>query len=279
MTEVKEYLSRTAGTEGQLLIERKIYDTLISAAQKNMIGRGLASVYMGPSAIPGSSIDVNLVDPDSMTVFKVAEGAAIPIDVAGYTNTNFKPDKYAVRPLITKEMMEDGKWDLLAHNVQLAGVEMAENEDSLILTVLTGATNVVAGGAAITIANITRAMQYLEDADYKPTDLLVGPEVANDLRNIDTFVEADKLGSREAFENGLIGKIFGMDVRVFSANIGTTTNAYVLDRRHAFGIAEKRPLTVEEYDEVSRDLSGAVVTQRIKVKLLRDTAVCRITTS
>jgi hypothetical protein len=122
-------------------------------------------------------------------------------------------------------------------------------------------------------------MQYLEDLDFTATDLIVGPEVANDLRNIDTFVEADKLGSREAFENGLIGKIFGMDVFEASPLAITTTSAYVFDRNHAFAIAEKRPLTVEKYDEVSRDISGAVITQRLKVSTLRAGAIAKITTS
>ena len=279
MAEIKEYLTTGAGTEGSLLIEKKIYDTLIEAVQKKLVGRALAAIYIGPDGIPGSSVDVDTVDPDSMAVIRVAEGAAVPIETVGYSSSNFKPAKYGVRPLITKEMQEDAKWDLIAHNIMVAGKEMAENEDSLIITALDSAANTVTGGATVTIANITRAMQYLEDSDYAPTDLVVGPEVANDLRNIDTFVEADKLGSREMLESGFIGRLYGMTVHLISANIITTTTAYVLDKSHAFVIAEKRPVTIEQYDDATHDLSGVVVTQRITVGALRTSAIAKITST
>jgi HK97 family phage major capsid protein len=214
-----------------------------------------------------------------MTVARVAEGAAIPIDTVAYTTTNLKPVKYGVRPLITKEMMEDGKWDLMLHNIKTAGREMADNETSLIITALDDAANTVSGGAAITMANIARAIQYLEDSDFEATDMLLGPEVANDLRNIDIFVEAQKLGSREMMQTGFIGTIFGMNVHVVSGNLITSTTSYIIDREQAFVIAEKRPVTVERYDDVTHDLSGAVVTQRITVGSLRTSAICKITTT
>jgi len=279
MVTVKEYLSRSAGTEGSLLIVKKIYDTLIEAVDKKRIGRADAAIIFGPSAIPGSSIDVDLVTADSLSVKRVAEGAAIPIDVVAYTSFNMKPVKYGVRPLITKEMQEDGKWDLLAHNIKISGKEMGENEDGLIVTdALDKAGNTVSGSGAITIANITRAMQHLEDNDYEATTMYIGPEILNDLRNIDTFVEADKLGSREMISNGFVGRIFGMTVKLISGNIITSAYAYVFDRNEAFVIAEKRPITVEKYDDATHDMSGAVVTQRVKVRQLRANAIAKITT-
>jgi N4-gp56 family major capsid protein len=279
MADIKELLATDAGTEGQLLIERQIYDTLIEAVQKKLVASTLRAIYIGPNGIPGSSIDIDLVDKDSLAVATVAEGAAIPIDTVNYSTINVKPVKYGVRPLITKEMQEDGKWDLMTHNIKVAGIEMAENLDSLVFTALGSADNTVSGGTAITVANITRAMQYLEDADYTPTDMLIGPTIANDLRNIDTFVEAQKMGSREMMTTGFIGTIFGMNVHVESGQIMTTTSAYVIDKNNAFVIAEKRPVTIERYDDATHDLSGAVVTQRVSVKALRTAATCIITTS
>lgn len=279
---LKEYLSTGAGTQGTLLIPRKIYDTLWEAVQKNLIGRKHAAWVEGPQGVPGSSLDVNLVTADSMKVQRIAEGAEIPVDTVEYTTLNVRPSKYGVRPLITKEMIEDSKFNLIDNNVYRAGIEMAENEDSLIVTALDGAANTVSGGAAITIANITRAMQYLEDSDFKPRAFFVGPEVANDLRNIDTFVEAQKAGlnrNQEMFENGLIGKIFGMDVYEISGNIITSTSSYVVDSEQAFCVVEKRPVTMEEYDDKTKDISGVVVTQRVAVALLRSSAVAKITTT
>lgn len=280
---VQELLQTALGTEGQLLIPRKIYDTLIEEVDKVLIPRSEAALYFGPGDIPGSSIDVDKVIPNKMDVRVVGEGAQVPIDKTQYESQNLKPVKYGVSIRITKEMMEDAKWNLLAHNVKIAGKRMAENETALILlNGLGGYTNSVTGGAAITIANITRAMQYLDDEDYTPTTLFVGMEVLNDLRNIDTFVEANKVGNTDMLQKGFLGNIFGLNVLKFSTNAAPSTAyskyAYVTDRDHAYMIAEKRPVTVENFDLPVYEMSAANITQRIVVDDLRSKATCKITT-
>jgi len=283
MKYIKELLQTGIGTEGSLLIPKKIYDTLIEEVMKILVPRSEAALYFGPAEIPGSSIDVDLVVPNKMKVRVVGEGAEIPLDQTEYTSINIKPVKYGVAIRITKELLEDAKWNLLQHNLKIAGRRFGENETSLILTAMQGCTNNVAGGAAITIANITRAMQYVEDNDYTPTSFLIGNEVLNDLRNIDTFVEYQKVGNTEMIERGFQGTLYGLQVMRFSTNAAPSTTyakyGYVYDKLWAFAIAEKRPITIENFDLPTYDMSGAAITQRLAVKLLRDEAVCRISTS
>lgn len=281
---VNELLQTGLGTEGQLLIPRKIHDTLIEEVDKNLIPRSECAIYFGPGDIPGSSVDVDLVTPNNMDVRIVAEGAEIPIDQSAYESFNLKPVKYGVALRITREMLEDSKWNLLTHNVTVAGKRFAEKETELILSdALESGTNTVTGGAAITIANITRAMQYLDDADYTPTTLFVGMEVLNDLRNIDTFVEADKIGNTEMLQRGFLGTVYGLNVIKFSTNAAPSSTyskyAYVTDKMHAYVIAEKRPVTVENFELPVYDMSAASITQRIKVRYLRANAIAQITTS
>lgn len=281
---VRELLQTGLGTEGQLLIPRKIHDTLIEEVDKNLIPRSEAAMYFGIGDIPGSSIDVDLVTPNKMEVRIVAEGAEIPIDQSEYTSFNLKPVKWGVALRITREMLEDAKWNLLDHNLKVAGKRFAENETFLILQdALDNATNTVAGGAAITIANITRAMQYLDDADYTPTTMFVGMEVLNDLRNIDTFVEADKMGNRDMLDRGFAGVLYGLSIIKFSTNAAPSSTyskyAYVTDKMHAYVIAEKRPVTVENFEMPVYDMSAASITQRIKVRHLRADAIAKITTA
>ncbi len=284
MKYVKELLQTDLGTEGQLLIPRKIHDTLIEEVDKNLIPRSEAAILFGPGDIPGSSIDVDTVDPNTMNVRVVGEGAESPIDQPGYSSFNMKPVKYGVAIRITAEMLEDGKWNLLQHSVRTAGKRFAENETSLILAnALDQAANTVSGGAAITIANITRAMQYLDDEDYTPTTLFVGMEVLNDLRNIDTFVEANKVGNQDMLQRGFLGTIYGLNVLKFSTNAAPSTTyskyAYVTDRTQAYIIAEKRPVTIRNFDLPVYDMSAANITQRIIVRQLRTEAMAKIETS
>lgn len=278
---IKEYLGDWAGTEGQLLLPRKIYDTLIMAVQKALIPRSEAAIYLGPGDIPGASVDIDLETADTMQVRETAEGSEFPLDVAEYTSTNLKPKKYGVAIRITAELLEDGKWNMLERNIFRAGQEIAENENSVVISDgLDQAANTVSGGAAITIANITRAMQYLEDADFRPTTFFVGNEVLNDLRNIDTFVEFMRSGNTDMLDRGFLGTIYGMNVIRVSTNAGmTATTSYVIDNTQAYAFGEKRPISVENFDLATFDMKGAVVSQRFAVKVLRSSAIAKITTS
>jgi HK97 family phage major capsid protein len=278
---ISELLQTADGTEGQLLIVRKIHDTLIEEVDKALIPRSEAALFIGPAAIPGSSYDIDLATANTMDVRIVGEGAEFPIDATEQSSINMKPVKYGVGIRITRELMEDSKWDMLSFNIRMAGKRFAENENGLVISdALDNATNTVAGGAAITIANITRAMQYLDDSDYTPTTLFVGMEVLNDLRNIDTFVEANKVGNTEMLQRGFLGTIYGLNVIKVSTNAGmTTTTAFVTDKTQAYAIVEKRPVTIEGFMLPVYDMQGASISQRIKVRHLRAGAIAKITSS
>lgn len=281
MKNIQELLSTGIGTEGTLLLPRKIYSTIIDEAGKHLIPRELAAIYIGPSGIPGASVDLNLNVVDKMDVRLIAEGAEIFLDQTEYSNLNLKPEKWGVSVRITRELIEDSQFGILAHNLMIVGRRFAENENARIIAdALDSAGNSVSGSTAVTIANVTRAMQYLEDNDYTPSDLIIGNEVLNDFRNIDTFVEYSKVGNTEMLARGFLGTIYGMNVIRVSTNAGmTTTTAYVIDRNHAYVMAEKRPVTVERFELPQFDMSAAAVTQRFRVKALRAAAIAKITSS
>jgi len=286
MKRLSEIMTRDTETE---LIPETLYSTLIAAVRKKLIGTQLLALRMGPETIKGSSIDVVTTNRDSSAVHTVSEGAEVPIDLAEFSTFNMKPVKYGVRPVVTKEMLEDGQWDMIQTNIEEAGARMAEKLDSLILDELaTGAAlttddngasrsaKSTTGGTAVTISDITTAMASLENDNYKATDFIVSVEQANDIRNIDTFVEADKSGVSDPTKS-LIGTIFGMNVWV--TNVITASYAYVIDRNHALCLAEKRPITIERYNDATRDISGVVLTARWKARYLRPDAMYQIITT
>jgi HK97 family phage major capsid protein len=280
---IQEYIDTGYGTAGTLLIPKLIMPTLIAAVEKTLLPRELATIVLGPTQIQGSSFSVNLESPDTIQVQNVSEGAEVPMDNIDFTTILYTPLKYGVAIRITREMMEDSQFELLNKNIQAAGIKFAENETALVLTALDGANTTVTGGASITIANITAAMLAVENQDYVPTDIIIGMEALSDLRNIDTFVEADKAGNTNLMQRNFIGVIYGATVAKFSTNAAPTTTyakyAYVFDRSHAYGIAIKRDLTVENFDMPTYDMQGAVLTQRIDVKVHRSKAIAKITTT
>jgi len=267
------------------LIPRPLLPEVLNAVRKKLVLRGLAARVFGPGAIPGRTLVIplqaELSANNSLLVQQVGEGGEIPLVQSEWTSLTLTPVKYGVRVGATKELGEDGLIDLLSYHAELAGYEFADNEEALIVSALDAAStassqDVSNGNATLPISDITAAMQNLEAANYQPSHMVCGVEIANDLRNIDTFVEADKSGVMNPTMN-LIGRIFGMQVLV-SNNVSAKL-AYVLDASHAFFIAEKRPLTVERYSDLARDTGFVVVTQRLAVSAFRNAAVSEITTT
>lgn len=280
MKTTSELLNTGLATEGSKLIVKKIYDTLLRERDKKRLPQEIIAINVGPGGCPGSSVDFNNIVKDSITIQKIAEGAEFPLEADAYAEFNVKPVKKGCALSITAEMQEDGKWDLLQASIKSVAMRLAdENDTDMVSSGLTNATNTVSGGANITVANITRAMQYLEDEDYVPSDMIVGNEVANDMRNIDTFVEADKFGSREALQSGFIGTLFGMKVWRAGTTALNTLHAYVIDREYALIKVTKRPITIKNFDDVKRDLSGAVVSTRYLYRQLFADAMCKIITT
>ena len=269
------------GTAGSVLIPATIYSTLQSAVRKKLIFRRLAAMIVGPAGVPGSTLNINLQDAESNQVYEIAEGAELPISKETYTNRAATPKKYGVRIGITKEMVEDSQFDLMRFNTETAGYELADNEDALVVAQLdaadTAAGNSVANSnATLPVTDITEAMQNLEAANYTPTDMICGVEVVNDIRNLDTFTEADKAGINDPSQR-LIGRIFGMNVHV-STNVSAKL-AYVIDRAKAFAIVEKRPVTLTNWDDFARDTKYVGATQRVAALYLYAAATSEITTT
>ena len=128
----------------------------------------------------------------------------------------------------------------------------------------------------MTLAEITTSMALLEADGYTPTDLVVGTTVASDIRNLASLNTANlSITSGDIANIRLIGNIFGMNV-IVSRNLSNATDAFVLDRNHAFAIAEKRPVTMERFDDFMRDTHNMVATMRIASRYLRGEAISKL---
>mgnify|MGYP001600761707 CR=1 FL=1 len=272
---LEDILTRGSAPE-QILTD--IYRTVSESVRTKLIGTNLVAMRLGPGDIPGTTLDIVHQTRNSLAVHLVVEGAEIPISTEDTYRYQVRPRKWATRPLVTREMVEDSLFAVMERQLKEAGYQMARNLDRniLLLALRQGSGNTVTGLAAITVANIATAIQNLETNDYVFTDMGVGAAVANDLRNIDTFVEANKAGVNDPSKS-LIGTIFGGKVHQtnnLTSNEGGATNAtdaVCLDRDWAMVFAEKRPLTVDRYNDVTRQLEGIVLSARWDARTIPDT--------
>lgn len=274
-TKIFEDIFTTSSAPEQILTD--ISRTVTEAVRVKLIGTNLVALRFGPGDIPGTSLNIVHQTKNSLAVGQVGQGVEIPISTEDTYRYSVSPRKYGVRPLITREMQEDSLFAVMERNLKEAGYQMARRLDRILLQACRqGSGNTVTGGAALTVANITTAMNNLETNDYAATDFIVAPDVAMDIRNIDTFTEASKAGVNDPSKS-FIGTIFGMRVWM-SNNIAASetatrnaTDALVIDRDWALAFAEKRPLTVERYNDVTRQLDGIVLSARWDAVAIPDT--------
>jgi HK97 family phage major capsid protein len=282
MRKLHELFTSSSAPE-QILTD--IYGTVIDAVKTKLIGTNFIALRLGPESCPGNTLNIVRQTKNSMVTHQVGEGQEIPISTEDTYYFSVTPDKYGLRPLITREMQEDSQFAVMERNLAEAGYTIAKTLDKdLILKALDNAGATTSGGTAITVANITESIYDLETADYTPTDFVIGAIVANDLRNIDTFVEANKAGVSDPSKS-LIGTIYGMKVWQ-SNNVSNSLYAYVIDKSQALYLLEKRPITIERYNDVTRQMDGIVLSARWAAGIIPDasggtttSAISRITTS
>jgi len=263
------------------LIKQQIVSTIKDAAQKKNVGRGLVHV------IPlreGSTLDWDKADKDSLLVRKIGEGANSRLTHESYTKIQSTPEKYGGTVKITQEMIEDSNFPLIDRQLKQAGREMAKTEDTIIFNSWADATTGFpsnadnafnSNGTELGIIDVTNAMQVIEDADYEPSNYVINPKQINELRQIDTFVEADKVGDRRTFQNGFVGKIFGIDA--VKSTILAADTAYVIDKEEAGMLVIRRPLTITKFNDPIQDLVGASFTQRMSARTIESTAGVKVT--
>jgi N4-gp56 family major capsid protein len=263
------------------LVKENLFNIIKEASIAAPVGRQIVDVI---NMQYGSTLDFDLADKDSMKVRVVAEGAEIPLDAESYTKKSVTPSMYGVRIGITNRMIEDANWDLVQRNLREAGRRVGLKEDEIIFNALEDTTNgfpsenaVTSAGTELAIADIVSAMKEVENNDYVPNVMVLNPEQVSELRQIDTFVEADKVGDRRVFERGWVGKIYGLDT-IITTQLDAAS-VLVMDKNEAGGLVVRRPLTVEKWKEPIRDLTQAVVTTRMAAVCFRPKAGAKITVS
>ena len=271
------------------LVKQQLYDIIKDAAYAATVGRQLVDVIEMKA---GHALDFILEDKDSLKMRFVSEGATFITDVEEYSKSTVTPEKYANLVVISQEIREDANWDVMKRNIRRAGTQAGLKEDYLVFNAFnTGFTGnsdagnsvqITSQGTERSIYDIVAAMKVIEESDYQPNVLAIHPTQTAELRQIDTFVEADKVGSDITFQRGFVGKVYGMDVvRTTKAWIDQTTTQYawVLDTKEAGVLVIRRPLTMRAFEIPERDAVATAISFREQAAVLRAKAGARITIS
>jgi len=276
--------------ESTTLIQEEVFSTVLEGAEPAQCMR---------DALPIIKVNTNalryVVGEEGAYAGEVAEGAEIPIDTQDYTKRDFTIKKVGVRPLITKELIEDGLFDVIDLELRKAGakIENKLNKDALEELLNNVANSVTVGTAdQLSVGDIASALQSVRGSNFQPDKLILSSLGEGTLLADSNLAYVAYAGDNAALRRGSVGaSLLGLtpmvttvDAKDSSGNSWGGTDAgdilaIVLDGDHAGATAMRRDLTVDRYEDPIRDLVGISITMRYDVKYLMSKAMCKIITT
>lgn len=285
VTNVKQLL-QTEGLASSTIIPTEVYGTLIEGSEPAKCMRNALPVYRMNSAV----MAVPYGETGSYAPV-VAEGAEIPIQTETIGAGTLTAKKYGVRPLISNEMVADGKFDIIATEIRKAGykVENALNQVALsaILESSGGETDCAAAGtAAAFYAGIVGSIGAVVGNGFMPSDIILFPTAYGAIMGYVTTLNTTV--ANEQIKSGLLPtQLFGCNVHICGVSDtsatytwGYGTNDYigalVLDQNAAGAIGMRQDITVEQYSDPIHDLVGMKVVSRFDAVSLIANATYRV---
>lgn len=267
------------------MILQQVHAQIIDAAYAARIGR---QIFKPIQMNAGAALEFRLETKNSINFQRVGEGALLLKDIENYSTATVTPVKYGDSIVISSEMIDDSNWDLIRRNIVALGNQAGLKEDALVVAAMANGTygfyggtssshRVTTTGTELDIVDIVNAMVYPMTDDCAPNVMLLHPKQVGELNQIDTFVEADKVGSRVTFEKGFVGRIFGLDCIVSSSC--TADRVYVLETGRAGVILIRRDLSTKLFEVPERDSRGIACTFREAAQVLYPEAGCDIVVS
>ena len=250
----------------------KVLDVVWEAAKPNLIGREIAVV------IAQDAPSIKIPRAKLSKAYEVAEGAEIPIGTEDYDSITLTPKKYGVRPLISREMVEDAEWDVIEYQLAEAGRAMADLEtETIVSQMISDAGNSVAAATSGTLAygDVVNILKECLIDNFSPDVLVIHPSELADLLKDTAIQKAMEWGGPAVAPSGKVATLLGMRVLV-STKVASGT-ALVVDSKHAGVLFIRRDITAEDYEDPVKDLAGVSVTTRRAYATLRAEAIGKIT--
>jgi len=273
------------GSDSTTLIQEEVHKTILEGAEPAQCMRNVL-----PTITCKTSSLRYVTGGTAGYADEVSEGAEIPIHNTSFSKTDFVIKKIGVRPVITRELVEDGLFDAVEHELRKSGVRMENklNRDALAAVIGTSAQNQNASTDDLAhVTDLTDARAKICSANFHPDKFVMHPEYEGSLLKDTNLVYANYAGGSEALRKGTVGTtLVGLKPYVcgvttangswdFSGTAGDV-GAVVLDSLNAGAIAIRQDIKVEEYDDVIHDLVGMAITMRYDVKALENYAACKI---
>lgn len=282
----------TDAIESTSIIAEEVLRTVMAGAEKFKVIRdaGVAMYNTKSNAlrVPLGEAQVNAV--------VVPEGVQIPDRTQNYGYRNFSIVKYATKPRISFEMVEDGLVDVVAEEIFFAGasVENKLNYDALTALATNAGnttTQATSGTAGVALNTLRQAKKLMKANGFFADTVIMHSEFEADLMAnayLLTPYYAGGAGAGVLGQGQLPNPLLGM--RWYVTDNGSTTvdgtnpwdydsnadvGAIVMEAKRGCGIAMRRDRTVNKFDDIEKELKTITVTMRCDVNYLHANAVAK----
>ena len=271
-----------------VLIQKEVFKTIHEAMKPAVVMR---------NALPTINIKklylrYPVVVDDVVYAPEVPEATEIPIPKAeNLKYIEFRMKKYGLRPVITREMVEDAEYDVIERCLRQAGEQLENglNRDalSMMMSEADHDNDVIADNELVSMSDIADCVYKVKSNKYLPDNMIVSPiaeaELLKDSRMLMSIVPNEAL-----IRSGDIGtRILGL--KMFSTNIECENAlftwggckaqdpiAFVYDYDQCGMIVMREELRIERYNDPIRDLVGMTATMRYDVGSIHPLAISRL---
>lgn len=266
------------------LIQAEVYATVVEGAQPVRQMRNLVDIVQMNS----NTMRVNYGGAAAYAA-EVDEATEIPIAVQTYTPITFTAKKYGARPLITRELVNDGLFDVIAEEIKYAGAKLENRLNAVALDefLLYSGNEFDTAGSNQGIKGVAKAIGVQKEAGFMPTDLIMHPEaeaiVLCDYTPTGAYYQVGNATTTGILPAPILGMNAGGCGVTYSG--GTYTWGYaadteigmlLLDRNRGGKIGMREDIRVEKYDDPVKDLVGISCTMRTCAKAINTTAITRV---
>ena len=256
-----------------------MHDTLVEAANPEMIGRDIITVRPTTETLERFPLDEKAI------AYRYAEGAFTRLSgkkistVDVYTNIIADASEEW-----TREFLEDATWNVMDNMAEKVGRALGESETNRILALyaaianadLAGGAPIDNAGAAVNWSGLLKLHNAVRGENWRPTVLAINEIQLHQLLSDDKFIHAQYLPAEQVdLERGVIGSVLGM--KVMASTLVPNGTAYAIDARVAAVMLLRRDITVEDWEDPKTGEFGVRATTRFGLGILRSKAVAKMT--
>ena len=285
-------LLQSEAIQSTTLIQAEFYSTVLEGAEPNKVMRNMLRVVN-----MGSNQETFPIGEAGSVLPVVAEGAELPTNVQDYTPVTLTSKKYGEKGIISSELIEDSKYDIVALEVAKSGARAENTLNHVTLTMLLDDAGLEhdCTGSDLGFKAIAGARKAMKQVNTKPDVCIVCAESEYQLIVDAQLSYASYYGSAgvtPAVGQGVVPPIMGIRVSPTLDPADTTydSDTYTWDfgadgeigmvlvdsASLAAVIGMRRDITVKDYDDPVRDLKGAALTMRFATDSPIDNGICRI---